>query len=215
MKKIILLHFIIFSLRIWGQEYNATIYFEDGTSKKGTANIIKSGLKKINFKENRSSKIETIETESLKKIEYYDAKTNDTAIFERRDIIGGYKKNGKIPKINKLWIQKLTQVGDITMYARLPSSAQGHYNMGTGNIFTPTTVNAWFFQYKDNLPTLIFFLIDGSPMGVKNQNLWIALYFNELCPNLVKDHREKKIKLSDTPVPLLEYYEKNCTQNNK
>lgn len=214
MKKIFLLYFTLVSIGVWSQNYPVNIYFEDGTVKQGSADLITLGSKKINFQENNSSKAEKIETKKLKKIEYLDSKMQEPIVIEKLDYIGGYKKNLTVPIMRTSWFKKEKKSGDITVYST-GYSRPGHYNMGTGNMFTPTTVNTWVFQYKDATPMLIYWIVDGVPFGVKYQNIWIKQFFNEICPNLVKEHLEKKLIIEDDPLPLLDFYNTHCNSNNK
>ncbi|UQB68885.1 hypothetical protein [Epilithonimonas zeae] len=117
-EKIILLSFILIAVGFSAQNYTATIYFADGTVKQGSTDAIANGMKKINFKENNAQKSEKIQTTSLKKIEYYDSKTQEPVIFERLDYIEGHKKKGTVPKIHNNWLRKVKKSGDITIYIK-------------------------------------------------------------------------------------------------
>lgn len=214
MKKKILFCFTLISLGVCSQNYKGTIYFEDGTVRQGNTDFIAGGSRKINFQENNSTKTERIETKTIKKIEYLDSKTQEPIVFERLDYISGYKKNFTVPIISTAWFKKEKTTGDITAYST-GYTRPGHYNMASGNMFNTTIVNTWVFQYKNDQPKLIYWMIDGAPFRIKYQNIWINQFFKEICPSLVKEHLEKKLIIEDDPFPLLDFYNTNCNPNNK
>jgi hypothetical protein len=60
----------------------ATLYMEDGSSKKGWAEEVKTNDSKVNFKTDEKADKEKIQSELIKKIEYTD-KNGDVALAER------------------------------------------------------------------------------------------------------------------------------------
>lgn len=146
MKKIVILLILTSYISINAQSYPVTIYFEDGSIKKGESGNFQVGIKKINFKENNTDKIEKIEIKKLKKLEYDSDNIQNALAYEKFDLISGYRKNGE-PIISKdIWLLKIYS-GKISVYTK-DIYYPGFRNMISGATFTPTEIHSFFLNMK-------------------------------------------------------------------
>ncbi|MFY7843990.1 hypothetical protein [Chryseobacterium gambrini] len=115
MSKIIqLLAFILISVSFntKAQQFDATLYFLDGSKRTGKADMVSNEETKLVFIENGSKKKEKIKMNLLDKVEYINPKNNQPLTVEYRELI--YYFLSDKPKSNYGWIKKTSISGDIS-----------------------------------------------------------------------------------------------------
>lgn len=124
MSKIIqLFAFIVISVSfsIKAQQFDATLYFLDGSKRIGKADMVSNEETKLAFIENGSKKKEKIKINLLDKVEYINPKNNQPITVEYRELI--YYFLSDKPKSNYGWIKKTSISGDISTYVGYSSDA--------------------------------------------------------------------------------------------
>ena len=205
MKKTLVLFFFTVSTFFLSQKNEAKLYFKNGKVLTGKADIILNSETKVRFKDSKDNKTEKIKFDDLNKIEYFENGSDTPITFERKEVIW---RKGK-PKIENVWLSKLDD-GEIKYYIS-KNFYDGYSNMSTGNTMTPTTFTSYFFQYQNQKPELIYYLIDKR--GVKNEKEilgYLEPFFRNTCPQLIEEYKSGKIKLTKDPKPLLDFYNQNC-----
>lgn len=215
MSKIIqLLAFIVISVTFntKAQQFDATLYFLDGSKRTGKADMVSNEETKLAFIENGSKKKEKIKTNLLDKVEYINPKNNQPLTVEYRELI--YYFLSDKPKSNYGWIKKISISGDISTYVGYS------YDAGVRNAYyysvKPSELYNFFFQYKNEKPHLIYF--DNSMWTPNKKQIvkrQVKNFFINICPKLVSDFEAEKIVIkNNNPEVLRQYYEKNCSTNN-
>lgn len=209
MKKNVLLFIILLiPVAIFAQKtYPATIYFKNGTLKQGNTEMAKSNTTTLSFKESEGFKSEAIKSDDIRKIEYYDEKAKDSISLLYAEF--RKEKNGKKPKIQKRWITKIYSGKDISVYFEnfgIPGKIGSH---------TSTSVQNYYFIYKNESPKLIFYTYyGGNLMGQKayrqNISYYLKNFFGELCPDVIRAFDNGEIEVSNNPIPFAKYYESHC-----
>lgn len=209
MRKTSLLIFTALIFICSGQKNDAKFYFKNGKVLTGKADIILNSETKVKFKDAETNKTEKIKFEDLSKIEYFESGGDLPIIFERMEIIWRKRK----PKIEGVWLKKIED-GSIKYYIS-KNFYDGYTNMSTTNTMTPTTFTSYFFQYENQKPELIYYLIDRSYVKNKKEILgYIEPFFKNSCPTLIQAYKDGQIKLANDPKPLLDYYKQNCEKQN-
>jgi hypothetical protein len=206
--KIFFIFFIISFFKVNAQ-YNTTLYYLDGSIKNGKAGAVINGEPKLNFIENGQSKKEKIKVEYLAKVVYQD-ENNESLTIERKEFL--YHMGDRKPKSEFNWMIKIHS-GEVSVYTSSgfdPGiTVNGQYRI------TPTNVKDYFFQYKNEKPELIYFISSNIVLNKKKIiTNFIKHFFEEICPNLVTNYSSNKISFNDNPMPLINYYEKNCSKTN-
>lgn len=205
--KFTIIFFIILYSFIKAQSYDATLYYLDGSTKTGKADAVINGEPKLNFIENGQSKKEKIKVENLEKVEYHN-KNNESVIVERKEFL--YHMGDSKPKSDFNWMIKIHS-GEVSVYTSSGTDPGVSINMQYR--ITPTYVRDYFFQYKDEKPELIYFVSTDMVLNKKKIiSNFIKHFFEEICPNLVTAYNNGKIRFKDNPMPLINYYEKNCSK---
>lgn len=215
MSKIIqLLAFIVISVTFntKAQQFDATLYFLDGSKRTGKADMVSNEETKLAFIENGSKKKEKIKMNLLDKVEYINPKNNQPLTVEYRELI--YYFLSDKPKSNYGWIKKTSISGDISTYVGYS------YDAGVRNAYyysaKPSELYNFFFQYKNEKPHLIYF--DNSMWTPNKKQIvkrQVKNFFTNICPQLVSDFNDGKIEIKNNEVKvLIDYYEKNCSTNN-
>lgn len=209
MKKNILLFILLLIPAIFFAQktYPATIYFKNGTLKSGNTEMAKSNATTISFKENNGSKSEDIKSDDIRKIEYYDEKSKDSLSLLYAEF--RKEKEGKKPKIQRRWVTKIYSGKDISVYF------EEYGIQGKIGSHTSTSVQNYYFIYKNESPKLIFYTYYGSSgMGQKAYRKGVSYYlknfFGELCPSIVTAFENGEIEVSNNPIPFAKYYESHC-----
>ena len=214
MTKIIKLLFflaITSSFNVKAQQFDATLYFLDGSKRTGKADMVSNEETKLAFIENGSKKKEKIKTNLLDKVEYINPKNNETITAELKEYIYFFLSDK--PKTNFCWMKKINS-GEISTYIGYS------YDAGVRNAYyytvKPSELYNFFFQYKNEKPHLIYFdnniWTPNKKQIVKRQ---VKNFFTNICPQLVSDFEAEKIVIrNNNPEVLRQYYEKNCSTNN-
>lgn len=90
MSKIIKLLFflaIISFFHVKAQQFDATLYFLDGSKRTGKADMVSNEENKLAFIENGSKKKEKTKTNLLDKVEYINPKNNETITAELKECV--------------------------------------------------------------------------------------------------------------------------------
>lgn len=209
MTKNLLFLFLSISALSFAQKNDAKLYFKNGQVRTGKADMVLNSETKVRFKGSEGSKTEKIKFDDLSKIEYFESASDNPIIFERREIIW---RKGK-PRLENVWLSKIDD-GEIKYYIS-KNFYDGSTNMSTGNTMTPTTFTSYYFQYQDQKPEMIYYLIDKR--GVKNQKEilgYLDPFFKNICPNLIQEYKNGNLKLIKDPKPLLDYYNQNCRKQD-
>lgn len=200
---------ILLPLNLFSQNYQATLYFKDGTKKVGFADMIQNEPK-IKFIEEGQSKKQKIEINDLDKITYIDDTSKKEVLFENKDVIYT-KMNGKTENQNS-WMTNIYSEKDITVYKYI-NNISGYISYGAGNsprsVMKPSTDSWYFFQYKNQTPHTIYF---DFPMVGKRKAVtaYLKEFFNEICPSITNDYHDDKIDMKEGAKALLDYYDAKC-----
>lgn len=205
MKKNQILLYLFISALFFAQKNEAKLYFKNGQVLSGKADMILNSETKVRFKDSEGNKTEKIKFDDLNKIEYFENGSDIPVTFERSDIIW---RKGK-PKLENVWLSKMED-GEVKYYIS-KNFYDGYTNMSTGNTMTPTTFTSYYFQYQNQKPELIYYLIDKR--GVKNEKEilgYLEPFFKNICLNLIQEYKNGRLKLTNDPKPLLDYYNQKC-----
>ncbi len=200
------------SFNIKAQEFDATLYFLDGSHRTGKADLVSNGETKLAFIENGFKKKEKIKVDLLDKVEYIGLNNNQSVTAEYKECI--YYFLSDKPKSDYGWIRKTSTSGDLSTYVGYS------YDAGVRNAYyypvKPSELYNFFFQYKDEKPHLIYF--DNSMWTPNKKQIvkrQVKNFFTEICPKLVSDFNDGKIEIKNNEVKVLtDYYEKNCSTKN-
>lgn len=212
MSKLLTVLVVTISFNIKAQQFDATLYFLDGSQRTGKADMVSNEEPKLAFIENGSKKKEKIKINLLDKVEYINPENNQSVTAELKEYT--YYFLSEKPKTQYCWMGKVYADENFTMY-----TAYG-YDGGimSGNHYTsvPSSVVNYFLQYKNEKPQLIYF--DTSILTINKNKILkrhIRKFFSDKCPQLVHDFEEGKIKIkNNNPEILIEYYNENCSTNN-
>lgn len=212
MSKLLTVLVVTISFNVKAQQFDATLYFLDGSQRTGKADMVSNEEPKLAFIENGSKKKEKIKINVLDKVEYINPENNQSVTAELKEYT--YYFLSEKPKAQYCWMGKVYTDENFTMY-----TAYG-YDGGimSGNHYTsvPSSVVNFFLQYKNEKPQLIYF--DTSILTINKNKILkrhIRKFFSDKCPQLVHDFEEEKIKIkNNNPEILIEYYNKNCSTNN-
>ncbi|MET3535237.1 hypothetical protein [Chryseobacterium limigenitum] len=198
MKKILATLFMAVFSFMNSQTNSGTLYFKDGTSKKGlisSPNEIAKG--KITFKDENNN-VKEIEVSEIEKLDYgffpfYPIQNNKYYLLTKKIIDD--------PKV-KLYVY---QSVDRTDY-------MGLYN--TRNTIVADTY-VYFIEMDGKKPEVISSWYDkGITVFVKKANIkYILKYFKDKCPKMADAYKNDEIKFKDNPTPFIEYYINNCSKN--
>lgn len=154
MKKIILLITIfLFATTGHAKFIKAVLYMEDGSTKKGLAEMVESDDSKVYFKTDEEAKKEKIESANIKKIEYADGESKKY-IAERLYATTANILTGKFSRSKKkLWFyivyDKNVKIGGV-------ASAGGSRPNAGGTSNVVTIANTAYFFGKKNSEELVF-----------------------------------------------------------
>ncbi len=198
MKKILSLSLIAVFSWLQSQTNPGTIYFKDGSSKKGLISSPKEIAKgKVLFKEENGStnEIGVSEIEKLNYgfLDFYPVEHNKNYLLVKKIIDD--------PKV-KLYVY---QSVDKTDY-------MGLYNMRNTIV---ADVYVYFIEMEGKKPEVISSWYDkGITTFVKKANIkYILKYFKDKCPQMAEAYKNDEIKFKDNPTPFIEYYINNCSKN--
>lgn len=203
---------LFFASHFEAQKYTATLYFLDGTTKKGKADGVQNNEPKLLFKDDDTQKKEKIKVQLLEKVDYRDPKTDEIMTLELKEF--NYYQGSDNPKTEYNWMRKISS-GDISMYVTESHDA-GVKNNGQNYVVIPSsTITNYFLQYKDEKPAMVYFI---SSTWTPNKNnivkRHVKNFFKDKCPKLADDFESEKLEIKDHKVNvLLEYYQKNCNPN--
>ncbi|MCU7619076.1 hypothetical protein NZ698_18005 [Chryseobacterium sp. PBS4-4] len=193
------------------QNFTATLFYLDGATRKGKADAVLNGETKLLFKDDDTQKKEKIKVQLLDKVEYTDKKTGEIITLELKEF--NYYQGSENEKTEYNWMRKISS-GDISTYVS-DSYDGGIKNNGYYYTVTPSTLTNYFFQYKNDKPTMIYFINSTWTPNKKNiVKRHVKNFFKDKCPQLVTDFESENLEIKDHKVSvLLEYYEKNCNSN--
>jgi predicted GTPase len=199
------------SFHVKAQQFDATLYFLDGSKRIGKADMVSNEENKLAFIENGSKKKEKIKVDLLDKVEYINPKNNETVTAELKEYIYFFLSDK--PKTNFCWMKKINS-GEISTYVAF--AFDGGVTRGYHYTVTPSSHEYFFFQYKNEKPQVIY-INNSIPTLNKKQMLrrQIRNFFKDKCPELVNNFEEEKIVIkNNNPEALRLYYEKNCSKKN-
>lgn len=180
------------------QTNSGTLYFKDGSSKKGlisSPSEIAKGQVKIKEENGNVKEIPVSEIEKLDYgfIPYYPVENKKSYLLTKKIIDD--------PKV-KLYVY---QSVDRTDYMSL-------YN-GRNTIVADTYV--YFIEMDGKKPEVISSWYDkGITTFVKKANIkYILKFFKDKCPQMTDAHKNGEIQFKDNPTPFIEYYINNCSKN--
>lgn len=212
MSKLLTVLVVTISFNIKAQQFDATLYFLDGSQRTGKADMVSNEEPKLAFIENGSKKKEKIKINLLDKVEYINPENNQPVTAELKEYT--YYFLSEKPKTQYCWMGKVYADGNFIMYTAYAYDGGIMHN----NYYTsvPSSVVNYFLQYKNEKPQLIYF--DTSILTINKNKILkrhIRKFFSEKCPQLVHDFEEGKIGIkNNNPKILIEYYNKNCSTNN-
>ena len=152
-KTILLITILLFSTIGHAKFIKAVLYMEDGSIKKGIAEMVESDDSKVYFKTDEEAKKEKIESINIKKIEYADAESNKY-IAERLYATTANILTGKFSRSKKkLWFyivyDRNVKIGGI--------ASEGGSRPNAGGTSTVVTfANSAYFFGKKNSEELVF-----------------------------------------------------------
>jgi hypothetical protein len=203
---------VTISFNIKAQQFDATLYFLDGSQRTGKADMVSNEEPKLAFIENGSKKKEKIKVNLLDKVEYINPKNNQSVTAELKEYT--YYFLSEKPSTQYCWMSKVYADENFSMYtAYAYDGGIMHDNHYTS---VPSSVVNYFLQYKNEKPQLIYF--NTSILTINKNKILkrhIRKFFSDKCPQLVHDFEEGKIKIkNNNPEILIEYYNENCSTNN-
>lgn len=211
MIKLLTVAAIINSLNIKAQQFDATLYFLDGSKRIGKADMVSNEETKLAFIENGSKKKEKIKVNLLDKVEYINPENKQPVTAEYKEYI--YYFLSDKPKNSYCWMNKIDS-GEISTYVAYAFDSGAHN--GYHYTVTPSSHEYFLFQYKDEKPQIIY--INNSILTLNKKQMlrrMIKNFFKDKCPKLVSDFEAEKIVIkNNNPEVLRQYYEKNCSTNN-
>lgn len=142
--KLLTVLIVAVSFNIKAQEFDATLYFLDGSKRTGKADLVSNGETKLAFIENGFKKKEKIKVDLLDKVEYISLNNNQSVTAEYKECI--YYFLSDKPKSDYGWIRKISTSGDISTYVGYS------YDAGVRNVYyypvKSSELYNFFFQYK-------------------------------------------------------------------
>jgi hypothetical protein len=147
MKKILLVTILLFATTGHAKFIKAVLYMEDGSTKKGLAEMVESDDSKVYFKTEEEAKKEKIESINIKKIEFVDGESKKY-MAERLYATTANILTGKFSRSKKkLWFyivyEKNVKIGGI--------ASEGGSRPNAGGTSTVVTFanTAYFFGKKN------------------------------------------------------------------
>lgn len=202
---------VTFSLNIKAQQFDATLYFLDGSKRTGKADMVSNQETKLAFIENGSKKKEKIKVNLLDKVEYINPENKQSVTAEYKEYI--YYFLSDKPKTGYCWMNKIDS-GEISTYVAYAFDSGAHN--GYHYTVTPSSHEYFLFQYKDEKPQIIY--INNSILTLNKKQMlrrMVKNFFKDKCPKLVSDFEVEKIVIkNNNPEVLRQYYEKNCSTKN-
>lgn len=210
MKKIILVVIAFLFATVGHAKYNkAVLYMEDGSIKKGLAEMVESDDSKVHFKTDEEAKKEKIASTDIKKIEYLSSE-NTKYIAERLYATTANLLTGKFSKSKKkLWFyiiyDKDVKIGGI--------SAEGSRRPNAGGTSTVVTfANTAYYFGKKNSDALVFGNATTASMGFAiGTDSLIRKMSREAfadCPKLIDAIAKENFKNGDVLNQLKTLFEK-------
>lgn len=196
---------------IKAQQFDATLYFLDGSKRTGKADMVSNEEPKLAFIENGSKKKEKIKATLLDKVEYTNLSNNRSVTVEFKEFT--YYFLSDKPKTGYGWMNKINS-GEISTYVAY--AFDGGVNNGYHYTVTPSSHEYFFFQYKNEKPQEIY--INNSIWTLNKKQMLrrqVKNFFKDKCPKLVRDFEAEKIVIkNNNPEALRQYYNENCSTNN-
>lgn len=195
------------SFYIKAQQFDATLYFLDGSKRTGKADMVSNEEPKLAFIENGSKK-EKIKATLLDKVEYTNLSNNQSVTVEFKEFT--YYFLSDKPKTGYCWMNKINS-GEISTYVAY--AFDGGVNNGYHYTVTPSSHEYFFFQYKNEKPQEIY--INNSIWTLNKKQMLrrqVKNFFKDKCPKLVSDFEAEKIVIkNNNPEALRKYYNENCS----
>ena len=206
MRKLLLLLTILISTTINAKYIQAKLYFEDGTTKQGLAELVKSDDKTINFKSDENAKKEKIQSDLLKKIEFID---EDGNLYEAERL---YILEPKVFKIseynkskNKKWLYLIYNKNQ-----KIACLADGGIQRNASAIKFPSV--SYFYGNKNDDEVVFGNNISkGLVVGSVGHNSMVQNMANKAftnCPKLIKGIEDTKFEYKKIPDQLIEIFDK-------
>jgi len=197
MKKIILILIaLLFSTIGHAKFYKAILYMEDGTKKKGLAEMVESEDSKVTFKTDEKAKKEKIASTDIKKIEYFDEEecitTLELLYAKTANLFSGKFSNSK----KKVWFnilyEKNIKIGCIGASGSIRPNAGG-----TSTVVTSPS-SSYFFGKKNSDALVFGYFTTANTIGAIGTDSLLRKMAREAfadCPKLVEAFEKEDFKL--------------------
>ncbi|NRS87892.1 hypothetical protein HNQ02_000802 [Flavobacterium sp. 7E] len=210
MKKTIFLFVALLVVSAAQAKYiKAILYMNDGSQKKGLAEMVESDDSKVKFKVDENAKSEKFSSSAVKKIEFTD---NDEIIYTAESLyaITANIFTGKFSKSKKkLWFyiiyNKDVKIGCIGSNGTFRSNASG---TSTINISPSTT----YFFGKKNSDALVFgYFTSTNTIGAIGTDSLLRKMSREAfvdCPKLIEAIEKENFKLKTLIPTIISIFDK-------
>jgi hypothetical protein len=212
MRKIILLLVALLFSTISHAKYSkAILYMEDGTKKKGLAEMVESGDSKVNFKTDEKAKKEKILSADIKKIEYTD-EANNEYLAEKLYLTSANAFSGKFSKSKeKKWFYIIydrdIKIGCIDFAGTI------RYNPSKGTSSGQFGDTTYYFGKKKGDELYFGYLQSGAGLAIHTQTgsniKKMAKEAFASCPKLVAAIEKEDFKTKTALDQLIALFEKN------
>lgn len=211
LSKLLTVLVVAISFHIKAQQFDATLYFLDGSKRTGKADMVSNEETKLAFIENGSKKKEKIKFNVLDKVEYTNLSNDQSVTVEFKEFT--YYFLSDKPKTGYCWMNKINS-GEISTYVAY--AFDGGVHNGYHYTITPSSHEYFFFQYKNEKPQEIY--INNSIWTLNKKQMlrrMVNNFFKDKCPKLVSDFEAEKIMIkNNNPEALRQYYDENCNTIN-
>jgi Tfp pilus tip-associated adhesin PilY1 len=208
MKKIYILVFLI-SFTMQAKYYEAVLTFENGTVKKGFAEMVEIQDSKVKFRLTENGNTEKVLSTDLKKIEYTDKGGNKYEV-ERLFIHKDKGENGVKKGTEKYWLYVVYSNGIKLVTDALQSTFRYNPNNGTTTGAAGATLLYLGKENEDGV-FFVFMLSSMSSINVgmdKSVRRHCDLLFKD-CPVFLTAVNNENFKKGTLINQLIELYEKN------
>ncbi|KQW99278.1 hypothetical protein [Flavobacterium sp. Root420] len=210
MKKIILLIItLLFATTGHAKFIKAVLFMEDGSTKKGLAEMVESDDSKVYFKTDEEAKKEKIESVNIKKIEYADGESKkyiaEQLYATTANILTGKFSRSKKKKWFYIVYDKNVKIGGIASEGGSRPNAGG-----TSNVVT--IANTAYFFGKKNSEELVFGYAttasNGLAIGTDSLIRKMSKEAFADCPKLIKAVEKEDFKSESVMGQLKTIFEK-------
>ena len=215
MKKIYFLLCLV-SFTMQAKYYEATLTFENGTIKKGFAEMVEIQDSKVKFRLEEKGDTEKILSTDLKKIEYTD-KDGNKYIAERLFIYTDKGENGIKKRPDKYWLYVVYSNGIRLVTDALQSTFRYNPSNGTSTGSGGATM---LYMGKEKEDAVFFVFMLSSMMSVnvgmdKSVRRHSELLFKD-CPAFLEAVNKENFKKNTLMNRLIELYEtNNCNKKEE